>query len=124
MGGRGSGSVLSRASDEQLRNLQTLNQSNPQALSQIANEAARRGRLVDKTSFTNDGLGQWQLDIPGVGGASILDESDTRAGGYGQMRAYTVTTWDKDYNIGETRTFGSLNAAKQAAKDEIKRRNR
>lgn len=124
MGGRGSGSVLSRASNEELRNLATLNANNPQASQLLANEYARRDKRVDRTPFTNDGLGQWQIDIPGVGGASILDESEGMAGGFGQARAYSVRTWDANYNMGDMRLFGSLNAAKQAAKDEIKRRNR
>lgn len=78
-------------------------------------------KKVDKTGFTNEGGGQWTLDISGAGGGSILDESDSSAGGYGAMKAYSVTAWDANYQIiGEKQIFGSLNAAKDAVKRKIK----
>lgn len=73
---------------------------------------------IDRTGFQSMGGGQWTMDIPGVGGAQILDESDDyKYGG----KAYSVHAWDGNYNeIGGTDIYGTLNAAKQAAKDKIK----
>ena len=73
---------------------------------------------IDRTPFTNEGNGQWTIDIEGVGGASILDESDDfRYGG----TAYSVKVWNKDYDaVGDTTMYTSLNAAKQAAKDSLR----
>ncbi len=31
-------------------------------------------RTIDRTSFTDEGGGQWTLDIEGVGGGQLLDE--------------------------------------------------
>lgn len=58
------------------------------------------------------------MDIPGAGGAQILDESDDfRYGG----KAYSVHAWDSNYNaIPGSEIYGSLNAAKTAAKERIK----
>ena len=80
------------------------------------------GSKIDRTPFTNEGGGQWTIDIEGVGGASILDETDEyRFGG----TAYGVTVWDKNYDKqGDTTYHTSLNAAKQAAKDRIKDMNK
>lgn len=88
--------------------------------SSSSSTVAAQSRKLDKTPFTNEGGGQWTLDT-NIGGASILDESDTAAGGYGAMRAYSMKAWDANYNeIGESQIFGSLNAAKAAAKKAIK----
>lgn len=76
---------------------------------------------IDRTPFKNIGGGQWELDIPGVGGASILDETDSSRAGYGTGTAYSVSIWDKDYNIISNTLVGSLNAGKAMAKDTLKR---
>ena len=76
---------------------------------------------IDKTPFTKMGNGQWEFDIPGVGGASILDESDSSSGGFGAMSVYSVKVWDKDYNEIERYNLSTLNAAKAMAKDALKR---
>lgn len=77
--------------------------------------------LIDKTSFTNEGGGQWSLDIEGVGGGQILDERDSSRAGFGTGPAYGITVWDKDYNSsGQSIYYGSLNEAKQTLKERLK----
>ena len=79
-------------------------------------------RQIEKSAFEKTGNGVWEMTTSGkVGiGAQILDESDSRAGGYGRMKSYSVKTWGKDVgDVGETRYFSSLNAAKTAAREEM-----
>ena len=103
MGGRGSGSAMGAGGG-------TNSALTPSALA----------KRLDKTPFVDEGGGQWTLDT-GMGGAQILDESGSSAGGYGQMKAYSVKAWDSNYEmIGDTEIYGTLNAAKSAAKSKIK----
>ena len=75
---------------------------------------------LDKAVFKDEGGGQWTLDT-GMGGGSILDESDTSRGGYGMMRAYSATAWDSNYDVVlDHELYDSLNAAKRAIKNAIK----
>lgn len=66
----------------------------------------------------------WELTAPkevSEIGAQILDGSDTSAGGYGRMKAYSMRSWGQGPgHIGSTRMFSTLNAAKTAAKEEMK----
>lgn len=80
---------------------------------------------INRTSFTNEGGGQWTLDIEGVGGASILDERDSSRAGFGSGPAYGITIWGADYQMDEQRIFyTSLNDAKRIAKDLLKEKLR
>lgn len=85
--------------------------------------AQRISRLIDNTAFKNEGFGQWELDIEGVGGGSILRETggslDDTYGLGGEL--YSAVGWDSNYNrIGERMMFGSLNAAKSAIREMIR----
>lgn len=78
-------------------------------------------RTIDRTSFTNEGGGQWTLDIEGVGGGQLLDERDSSRAGFGTGPAYGITVWDKDYKSSEQTIFyGSLNEAKAELKRRLK----
>ncbi len=86
------------------------------------NETGRRVGNPDSVGFTNEGNGQWTLDIAGWGGGQILDESDSRENEYGAAggKLYSARAWDNDYQMtGEDRYFGSLNEAKQYIRDEL-----
>ena len=74
---------------------------------------------INRTPFTNEGFGQWTIDIDGVGGASILEDNDTAMGKY-----YEISLWDKEYNT-QRRKFNArtLNEAKQTAKNELEKLN-
>lgn len=73
---------------------------------------------IAQAKFTDEGGGQWTLDINGVGGAQILDETggsrDPNNGMGGKV--YSVTVWDGNFtvhgpaqivqgNIGQARTL-------------------
>lgn len=84
---------------------------------------AQQQKTIDKTAFDNMGGGQWQLDIPGIGGGSILDERDSLLAGFGTGPAYSVTVWDKNYNLVGVQSellYGSLNNAKARLKERLK----
>lgn len=88
-------------------------------------ENTRANKLIERTAFTNEGGGNYQLDIEGVGGAQVLDERDSRRAKFGSGPAYGITVWDKDYNIigqADTIYFGTLNEAKREAKKRLKTR--
>lgn len=78
---------------------------------------------IERAKFTNEGFGNWQIDMQGVGGGQILDESDGRQNAYGQFggKLYSVKTWDANYKQSDTRYAGSLNEAKRMVKDEMLR---
>lgn len=62
---------------------------------------------VNKASYKDVGGGEYSLDTK-LGGAQILNESDSR------VRKYTVSAWDDSYNpIGDRREFSSLSEAKE-----------
>lgn len=80
---------------------------------------------VDKTGFTNNGNGTWSFDIPGVGGAQIVEETGgSRALNMGYMptqRLYSMTWWDKNYTEhGVRQYYDRLNDAKYYAKEAVK----
>lgn len=114
MGGRGSGSSIGGGNTAQGGERRNLSDA----------EIRQFSRAIDRKGFESVGNGHWELIAPGKVseiGASILDETDSRAGGYGRMKAYSVQTWGQGVDaIGTTRIFGSLNAAKTAAKEEMK----
>lgn len=73
---------------------------------------------IAKAKFTDEGGGQWTLDINGVGGAQVLDETGGSRDPYHGMggKVYSVTVWDKNFavngpaqiiqgNIGQARTL-------------------
>ena len=85
--------------------------------------ASQAVSAINRTPFTNNGGGNWELDIPGVGGGSILDEtggSRDPMHGFGG-KVYGVTAWDKDYKqVGIIEYIAtSINGAKRALKDKL-----
>ena len=86
--------------------------------------ANQQKAIVDKTGFVSDGFGGWNLDIPGIGGAQILDETDGTLGGYGRVKIYSIRVWnaDNDFIAGQNYsiTAATLNAAKESAKRYLK----
>ena len=80
-------------------------------------------KAIAQAKFTNEGNGNWQVDIPGVGGAIILDETGgSKDPMYGMGgKVYSIRTWDQDYTVGDEQIFqGSINQAKTAAKKRLK----
>lgn len=87
--------------------------------------AAQIRGAINRASFSDEGGGNWQLDIPGVGGGQILDETgSSRDPMYGRGgKVYSINTWDDGYNTipnGSQLINGSLNDAKRALKDTLK----
>lgn len=81
-------------------------------------------RAIERTPFTNEGGGNWQLDIPGVGGGQILDETggsrDPMNGRGGKV--YSARAWDSGYSMIEnTQYLSSLNDAKRVIRDTLHR---
>lgn len=139
MGGRSSSSringsanvALSSASAEQLRNIQALNANNPNVLMDVANEVARREKQVEKqirqAKFTDEGFGDWQMDIDRVGGGQVLDEKGSsralQAGFMPNNSAYSANAWIYD-ETGQPRMidlgfFSTRREAQNAIKDHI-----
>lgn len=78
-------------------------------------------RTIDRKSFTAEGGGQWTLDLNGIGGIQILDETNSSRGGFGMGKAYGITVWDGEYNSQPQEIiYGSLNDAKRRAKEKLK----
>ena len=74
---------------------------------------------IDKVPFTNMGGGQWEVDIEGVGGGSILEVSESWK--YGPGKAYEVRIWNDGYNTVDNGVYyATLNTAKSAIKDRLK----
>lgn len=84
----------------------------------------QRMKAVDNSSFKKAGFGQWTLDVPGVGGASILDETGStaalRMGMMPGQKLYSMVYWDKDYNQSQRQYYSRLNDAKYYAKAALK----
>ena len=87
--------------------------------------SAQINKTITRTAFTVEGNGNWQLDIPGIGGGQILDETggsrDPANGRAGKL--YSVRAWDDEYNMisgSEEYISGSLNDAKQALKHTLR----
>lgn len=79
-------------------------------------------RAIDRTAFENRGGGEWEIDIDGVGGGQILDETgSTRDPYYGRGgRVYSVRIWDADYSQqGEEMVNGSLSEAKRRLREML-----
>lgn len=113
MGGRGSGSnMISSRTGGRLSNLSPA-------------EIASVRRTISKGSFEKVGNGQWEFNTDSrIGiGAQILDETGSTRDpmhGYGG-KVYGVTTWGPGPDqVSPQRLFGSLNAAKTAAREEMK----
>ena len=94
----------------------------------VANDrtlARQLAREIDRRAFTNEGFGNWQLDIEGIGGGQVLDETgSSRDIAYGRGgKVYSIRAWDADYNgIGETTmVYGSLNEAKRSLREMLHR---
>lgn len=78
-------------------------------------EISQLKKKVDDAKFEDEGFGQWTLDVPGAGGASILDESS------GGDKYYSISIWDKNYSSeGIVAHSPSLAGAKATAKELIK----
>ena len=81
-------------------------------------------RTIDRTAIASEGNGNWQMDIAGVGGGQILDETGgSRDPMYGRGgKVYSIRAWDADYNmIHETTIGGSLNDAKRELREALHR---
>ncbi len=86
-----------------------------------AEDIRREERNIDKKGFTAQGNGVWEFTGPYTIGAQILDETDSSAGGYGRFKQYSVQTWGQHVeDISPRRYYDTLNAAKTAAKEEMK----
>lgn len=84
----------------------------------------QRMKAVDNSSFKKAGFGQWTLDVPGVGGASILDETGStaalRMGLLPGQKMYSMTAWDENgRQLGQRTYYQKLNDAKYFAKEEL-----
>lgn len=94
------------------------------AAAQSAFHQSTISALIKKKAFTNNGNGTWSIDIDGVGGGQILDETggsrDPMMGRGGKV--YSITAWDADYSqIGPVQIVtGSLNQAKRELKDTLR----
>lgn len=90
-----------------------------------ADEVRAIKRDIDKRAFEKVSDGVWEFNTEGrIGiGAQILDETgSSRDPMYGRGgKVYGVTTWGPDPGqISPQRLFSSLNAAKTAAREEMK----
>ena len=81
-------------------------------------------RAIERAKITSEGNGNWQMDIDGVGGGQILDETGgSRDPMYGRGgKVYSIRVWDADYNmIHETTIGGSLTEAKREMREALHR---
>lgn len=80
-----------------------------------SSEISSKSKEIDSAGFNKVGKNSWEMPTdPQTGiGASINRETA------GSITQYAVQTWSRD-DISITRTFSSLNAAKTAAKEEMK----
>lgn len=85
-------------------------------------------KRISQAKFTEEGNGNWQFDIPDIGGGQVLDETgSTRALRYGNMPdqvTYSATAWSYNENGTPTITdlgmFNRRNQAQKAIKDALK----
>ena len=80
-------------------------------------------RQINRTPFSNEGGGNYELDIAGIGGGQVLDETgssrDPMNGRGGKV--YSVRTWDADYNMfGSVEYVSTLNDAKATVKERLR----
>lgn len=79
---------------------------------------------IAQAKFTDEGGGQWTLEINGVGGAQVLDETggsrDPMLGRGGKV--YSVTVWDGNFTVqGPAQIVqGNLGQARTLAKKILK----
>ena len=83
---------------------------------------------ISRATFTNEGNGEWSLNVDGQGGGQILDETGSRrdptAGRGGKL--YSARSWDADNDFLEERAqyFTNLSDAKKYVKDKLQRARR
>ena len=78
-------------------------------------------KKIDKGVFIKNGNGVWDFAGPYTIGAQILDETDSAAGGFGMQKTYSMKTWGQAVgDMGTTTFYSTLNAAKSAAREEMK----
>lgn len=93
----------------------------------VANDIQLQRRLeraIDRARIENRGFGEWQMDLEGVGGGQILDETgSSRDSAYGRGgRVYSVRAWDAEYNSQDSEMVeGSLNDAKRRLREMLHR---
>lgn len=80
-------------------------------------------RQISRTPFSNEGGGSYELDIKGIGGGQVLDETgssrDPMNGRGGKI--YSVRTWDSNYNmLGSVDYVSTLNEAKATVKEKLR----
>ena len=79
---------------------------------------------IAQAKFTDEGGGQWTLDINGVGGAQILDETGSSRDPNNGMggKVYSVTVWDGNFAVhGPAQIIqGNLGQARTLAKQLLK----
>ena len=78
---------------------------------------------INRAKFTEEGNGQWVLDVPGQGGGQILDETGgSRDPMYGRGgKLYSARTWNADADRLEEREqyFTSLADAKKYVRSQL-----
>ena len=118
----GNQTSLDRALGIQNNNMTSLDREREARARAVADQE-KLLRRIDKAAFKSQGagLGQWTVELEGIGGASILDETQTRAGGYGRYKTYSVQTWGADFkDIGTTQYATTLNQAKELARRKLR----
>lgn len=66
-------------------------------------------------SWEKSGNGQWDIDVPGKGGAQILEGTDL----YSRDTTYEVHMWDSNYQMLPTQTVATLSTAKSVVKNRL-----
>lgn len=79
---------------------------------------------LERAGFKYTGNGTWELDVPGIGGAQILDETGStealRMGLMPDQKLYSMIYWDDTGNTAADRQyFDTLNNAKYSAKNGL-----
>lgn len=82
------------------------------------------GGRATRSAFTSS-FGSHDIDIPGLGGGHI-DEITGPNAEFGltssSSKAYEAYSWDARYNMGGTRVFTTLNAAKDFIINDINKK--
>lgn len=71
-------------------------------------------KKIERTPFTNQGGGTYELDIPGLGGGFIASGPDAWG-----MEIAEAKVWDADYQVIDKANYSSVNAAKRFIKDVL-----
>ena len=85
-------------------------------------------KRIAQAKFTEEGNGNWQMDIPDIGGGVVLDETgSTRAYREGFMpnaKVYSASAWTYDENgtptVTDLGTFNRRNQAQSAIRDTLR----